>query len=66
LVDQSGHVGLRAARMWLCSSSMSIIKDRDPLVHLDILTVGGQIEFPRTTVTLQTLRPASGPAQAEP
>jgi hypothetical protein len=25
--------------MWLCSSSMSIIEDRDPSVHLDILTI---------------------------
>ena len=24
--------------MWLCSSSMSIIEDPDPSVHLDILT----------------------------
>ena len=28
-----------AARMWLCSSSTSIIEDRDPSAHLDILTL---------------------------
>ena len=31
--------------MWLCSSSMSIIEDRDPSVHLDILTVAGRGRF---------------------
>ena len=43
LVDQSGHVEPKAARMWLCSSSTSIIEYRDFSAHLNILTIRGEL-----------------------
>src|SRR6516225_2676171 len=42
LVYQTGHVP-KAARMWLCSSSTSIIEDRDPSTHSNILTLADTI-----------------------
>jgi hypothetical protein len=45
--------------MWLCSSSTSIIEDRDPSTHLDILTIRVTDDSTRTVTITDT--PSSVP-----